>query len=185
MDELEAVESISTPLPPDMHRENSCCFTGHRRIHDDLKPRLDMLLDEVINSLTDKGVRYFICGGAFGFDMMAEQAVVRAIIHDADIKLILALPCVNQTEKWKTDTREGMDAVREYQRIKGYAYSIRYVSANESYNCMKKRNQYMVDHAGCLIAYCALNHRRSGSVQTFRMAQKAGIAIVNLMDYMT
>ncbi len=184
MDISEAVESISTPLPTDMRRENSCCFTGHRRIHDDQKPRIDMLLDEVICSLAEKGVRYYICGGALGFDMMAEQAVIRAIEKGADIKLILALPCVNQTERWKTDTPEGMEAIREYQKIKGYASSIRFVSERETYNCMKKRNQYMVDHAGCLIAYCALNQRRSGSVQTFRMAQKAEIAIVNLMDYL-
>ncbi len=183
MDEMEAVESISTPLPPDMRRENSCCFTGHRRIHEDVKPQLEMLLDKTIDSLIEKKVRYFICGGAVGFDMMAEQAVIRAMDRGADVKLILALPCVNQTEKWKTDTPEGIETVREYHRIKGFAASIRYVSEIETYNCMKKRNQYMVDHAGCLIAYCALNQRRSGSVQTFRMAQKSEIAIVNLMDY--
>lgn len=184
MDEIEAVESISTPLPADLCRENTCCFTGHRRIHDNLKPRLDMLLDEVMGSLTDKGVRYYICGGALGFDMMAELAVIRAINSGADVKLILALPCVNQTAKWRVDTPEGMEAIREYQRIKGYASSIRFVSENGTYNCMKKRNQYMVDRSGCLIAYCDLGQRRSGSVQTFRMAQRAGIAIVNLMDYM-
>ena len=182
MDEIiEAVEKISTPLPAFMEKSNTCCFTGHRGIPEKDRAILVELLDTVVRGLCDNGNRYFVCGGALGFDMLAEQAVIRAINDGYKAELILALPCANQTERWRTDTKNGLSLIREYQRIKGFASSIRYISETSDPDCMKRRNQYMVDLSSSCVAYYS-GKFKSGASQTYRMARKAGLDILNLYD---
>lgn len=176
---IEIIDEISTPLPMFMTRENSCCFTGHRGIPAHDAELLPSLLDHTVRELCSVGYKYFICGGALGFDMLAEQAVIRAIQENYGAELILALPCANQTEKWHAENPRGLAYIREYQRIKGYASSIRYSSQEHTPDCMKNRNEYMVSLSSFCVAYYN-GAIKSGSGQTFRMAQKAGLDVLNL-----
>ncbi len=176
----DTTELISTPLPVGMTRQNTCCFTGHRNITASRILTTVELLDECVRKLYAEGYEYFVCGGALGFDMLAEAAVARMINEGYPIKLILALPCVNQTEKWRTDA-EGIENIREYQRLKGYATSIRYISESLEPDSMKKRNAYMVSLSSTCIAYYS-GAVRSGTGQTYRMAQKENLRIINLLD---
>ncbi len=171
---INVASEISTPLPEFMTRENTCCFTGHRIISSADAEKLPGLLDTTLTYLLDLGYRYFVCGGAIGFDMMAENAVIRSISCGSGAALVLALPCPNQTDRWKN-----LELIREYRRIKGYASAIEYLSDTHTDDCMKKRNQYMVDISSFCVAYYNGAYA-SGSGQTYRMAYRAGIEVLNL-----
>ncbi len=171
---ISIVEEISTHLPEAMCRENTCCFTGHRLIPSDDMAQLPSLLDTAVSCLIEDGYRYFVCGGAMGFDMLAEKAVIRSMKGGSGVGLILALPCPNQTEKWR-DT----SLLRDYRTIKGYATAIEYISSEHTADCMKNRNQYMVDVSSFCVAYYN-GAWASGSGQTYRMAQRGGLEVLNL-----
>jgi len=163
-----------------MTRDNSCCFTGHRSIPRDHIDPLRRVVEDSISYLYQKGHRNFICGGALGFDTLAAQTVLRATEHNREIKLILALPCRNQTERWvSTPYFDAAAAIREYQRIRGLADYVVYVNDFATPDCMKQRNQYMVDHSSACIAYRDPVVWKSGTAQTVRMAEKSGLEIIN------
>lgn len=170
---------VSGSLPQNMTRENSCCFTGHRSIPSECIEEIKKETERTVRILIENGYRYFICGGALGFDTLAAQ-VVTALAEELDIELILALPCLNQTERW-LGMKNGEDSIREYQRIKGLAAGVCYIRDLYEDGCMKERNQFMVDHTSFCIAYYNGNPR-SGAGQTFRMAKKAGLGLYNLYN---
>lgn len=171
---------MATNLPADMFPENTCCFTGHRNIPTERDGELRSGLSKIIKILCENGFRYFVCGGALGFDTMAAQAVIDLADAGLDVRLVLALPCRDQTEQWLR-MPGGEKQIREYQRLKGLASAIIYVSDVHTPDCMKKRNQLMVDLSSFCIAYYRGN-LRSGTGQTYRMAQKSGLSIYNLHD---
>lgn len=76
-------------------RKRTACFTGHRRIPENDKAKLRIQLDRIIEALYNKGVVFFGCGGAYGFDTEAEYAVLRAKERRKEIKLILVLSYMN------------------------------------------------------------------------------------------
>ena len=92
--------------------QKSCCFTGHRDIEKGALPSLQKRLQEEIRRLIEeKGVCNFIAGGALGFDTLAAEAVLALKEKYPSIRLLLALPCPEQTARWKEE-----DVLR-YQRI--------------------------------------------------------------------
>ena len=161
-------------------REHTCCFTGHRAIAYIHEERLPNLIERHICKLVADGVYRFVTGGALGFDTMAAQAVTALSAVREDIHLILALPCLDQTLKWLYND-EGEESIREYQRLKGLAESIVYLSETHTPDCMKQRNQFMVDNSSFCVAFYS-GSARSGSGQTYRMAKKAGLTVFNLYD---
>ena len=72
-----------------------------------------------------------------------------------------------------------LDELRRYQQIKGRAEAIVYLSDFYTDTCMRERNQFMVDHSSCCVAYYN-GFPRSGAGQTVRMAKKAGIPVKNV-----
>ena len=48
---MSIASEISTPLPEFMMRENTCCFTGHRRIPDYDATEIPNLLDMTVGCL--------------------------------------------------------------------------------------------------------------------------------------
>ncbi len=170
-------------LPPDvlraMCRENSCFFTGHRFIADDQVEPLCQLLLRCILDRYAEGVRYFVNGGALGFDLLSARTV--ALLkreHTPDIKLILALPCRDQTARW-SGVHGAADFLRQYHEVKGQADAVLYIRDFYEDGCMRERNQYMADRCGRCIAYWN-GSTRGGTAQTVRMAQKRGIPLWNL-----
>ncbi len=166
-------------LPLDMCRENTCCFTGHRSIPEDKQDQLAPLLLRTVRLLAESGYRYFLCGGALGFDTMVAKVVVH-LSAQYPIKLVLALPCRNQTEKWSS-LEDAETHLRHYKHLMGQAVAVHYTTDIYHDGCMRERNRYMVDHASYCIAYYN-GSPRSGSGQTLRMAKKAGIEICNLHE---
>ena len=157
----------------DYEREHTCFFTGHRWIPSENSQNLISRVDRVIKTLSSAGYQYFICGGAVGFDTLAACRVIVAMRRIPEIKLILALPCRDQTLKW----RRTYD-ISLYQRIKGYASDIIYTSDVYSPDCMHKRNKFMADMSSVCIA--CYNGSPGGTAYTVKYARDSGIRVINV-----
>ena len=154
-------------------RSNTCCFTGHRDISAMTYAELNKQLEAVVPRLIERGIRYFVCGGALGFDTLAAVEILRAARFDADIKLILALPCRDQTAKW------GEYDKRVYDALLSYADEVIWLAERYYTGCMQKRNRAMVDASACCICYLH-SDKRSGTLQTVEYARASGLPVVNV-----
>lgn len=79
----------------------TCCFTGHRRIPLSKRKAVVQRLKTELSALINNGYQFFMAGGALGFDTIAAQTVLDLKEKYPHIKLILVLPCPNQTRGWK------------------------------------------------------------------------------------
>ena len=81
-----------------------------------------------------------------------------------DIKLILVLPCKNQTRGWsETD-------IQKYEWIKSKADKVVYTSDHYFNGCMQKRNRHPVDHSSLLICY--YREIKGGTEYTIKYAER-------------
>ena len=94
-------------------REQTCCFTGHRRISFGERVEITNKLRTVIGDLYQRGIRYYGAGGAIGFDALASKAVLAMKEECPGIKLILVLPCLAQTKGWNRRDIEEYEACAE------------------------------------------------------------------------
>lgn len=174
--------AIPTSLPDYITRDQTCCFTGHRIISMRLREDVVAAVDRRIKNLYDAGYRYFIAGGAIGFDMLAETEILRAMRFAEDLRLILALPCRNHTIKWERLPNH-VELLRKHQQILGRANYVIYVTDFYTETCMQERNRFMVDHSSACIAYYS-GAGRSGAGQTYRMAVADGLDVYNVWEDM-
>lgn len=152
-------------------RELTCCFTGHRQIVCD-EEKLYLKLKTEIIKLIEKGVIYFGAGGALGFDTMAAKAVLELREEYPEIKLILILPCKNQTRGWRRQD------VFVYKDILRRADKVVYTSEKYHAYCMFIRNCKMV--LGSKYCICYLFKRHSGTDSTVRYAEQQKLEIIRL-----
>lgn len=150
----------------------TCCFTGHRKIPGVELERIREQTKEKIQQLIKNGVNRFICGGALGFDMLYGE-IVAEIKQDCNIQFILALPCRNQARYFSAAERA------TYQFLLSKADSVIYTSEGYYRGCMHKRNRYMVEHSGYLISYCI--RESGGSYYTKKYAQTKGLVILDII----
>ena len=150
----------------------TCAFTGHRRIEPLHEKTLPELLFRAVNYAYENGCRKFIAGGAVGFDTLAAREVIKFRISHPEVKLILALPCVNQDERWSDGQKSA------YSYTLSLADEVVYISEEYTDTCMRERNRYLAEEADLLIAY--LSHSASGAGQTVRMAKSRGVQVYNL-----
>ena len=165
-------------------RISGCCFTGHRP--DALPARGDeayeemqillRLLDRAVERAIEDGVTAFYVGGAQGFDTLAAECVLRERKTNPELTLHLALPGQNQTNGWSA-----RDQAR-YEAILREANEVWYASELCSPESMKRRNRYLVDHAGRCIAY--LRRMRGGTLYTVNYALDSEIPVDNLAERM-
>lgn len=152
----------------------TCCFTGHRKIPlDQLESVTQRLRDAVIASIKE-GYLYFGAGGALGFDTLAAQTVLDLKKDYPQIKLILVLPCRTQTRGWKQED------IEEYNRIMKAADKVVYTSQDYYKGCMHKRNRHLVDNSSLCICY--LTERTGGTAYTVDYARKVGCRVINLSE---
>lgn len=122
----------------------------------------------------EQGYRYFGCGVALGFDTLAAQTVLRLRETYPEIRLILVLPCRDQTRGWKQDD------VAEYERIMKAADKVTYTSEQYYSGCMHKRNRHLVDCSSLCICY--LTEQSGGTAYTVNYAQPQGLKIINIAE---
>ncbi|MBD5080609.1 MAG: DUF1273 domain-containing protein [Ruminococcaceae bacterium] len=144
------------------------CFSGHRIITEPLNEVKSRLATAITDCIKD-GVTNFIAGGALGFDILAEQAVI-----ELKGKLTLALPCPpeEQTARWTKDQQS------IYNEILRKANEVLVISPHYFNGCMQKRNRFMVDNSTKLICY--LRQNRGGTFYTVNYASKNDKMIVRL-----
>ena len=122
----------------------------------------------------EQGYRYFGTGGALGFDTLAAQTVLELKSKYPEIKLILVLPCENQTLEWERAY------IEEYERIKAAADKVVYTSKVYYSGCMHKRNRHLVDNSSLCI--CFLTEQSGGTAYTANYAQSQGLKIINVAE---
>lgn len=166
------------------NRVDGCCFTGHRpdalpAFGDERTEEMQhllFLLDRAVEAAVEDGVTEFYVGGAQGFDTLAAECVLQKQAQHPALSLHLALPGQNQTSGWSA-----ADKAR-YTKVLQKASEVWYASELCSPESMKRRNRYLVDHAGRCIAY--LRRMRGGTLYTVNYALDSGITVDNLAERM-
>lgn len=153
-------------------REITCCFTGHRKIAPSQQRNVDRRLGELIEKLIKDGFCRFAAGGALGFDTMAAQCVLNLNSKYPNIKLILILPCLEQTKGWSEKD------VAVYDYIKNNADDVIYTSLKYTKGCMFKRNRALVDKSSVCIAY--QKKSTGGTAYTVNYAASQGVKVYNI-----
>ena len=153
-------------------KNQTCCFTGHRTIETAKLPAIKRCLENIIDMLIAQGIVYYHCGGALGFDTLAGFTVLDLKKKYPAVKLIMVLPCRDQDAKWTQKEKT------VYRELLSAADKTVYTSEEYHEGCMKKRNMYLVEMSGYCIAY--LNHGRSGTGQTVRLAKERGLTVLNI-----
>ena len=153
-------------------KNKTACFTGHRKIPPEELPMVKENLRKILIDCIEKGYCYFGAGGALGFDTLAAITVLELKEVYPDIRLILVLPCRNQTRGWKE-----ID-IQKYEWIKSKADKVVYTSEHYYNGCMQKRNRHLVDHSSLCICY--YTRQRGGTAFTVDYASNIGLIITNL-----
>ena len=155
-----------------MNINTTCCFSGHRKISALMTIELTLKMKKEIEALIKEGYENFICGGALGFDTICALTVIKLKVKYPNIKLILALPCKEQTKNWQ---QKDIDV---YDKIMEESDEVVYTSINYDKGCMFKRNRYMVDNSSCCIYY--LNKQSGGTAYTVKYANEHGLKLKNM-----
>ena len=149
-----------------------CSFTGHRVIAREHDGKIEELLARAVAYAYDEGVRSFLGGGAIGFDTIAAKAVIKFRLTHPDVRLVLLLPCKNQSLKWNDYERS------VYEYTLSVADELEYLAEEYYDGCMKERNVHLAERCDMLVAY--VSKKNSGSAQTLRMAERLGKRVYNL-----
>ena len=141
------------------YKSQTCCFTGHRDIAPYTPDTVFEQTKAVVTLLVSKGFKYFGTGGALGFDTIAAQAVMSVKETHPEVKLILVLPCENQTKYWK---QQDIDV---YNDIKLRADKVKVLALHYYNGCMQKRNRHLVDCSSACV--CFLTKHEGGTTYTY------------------
>ena len=113
-----------------------------------------------------------MAGGALGFDTLAAQTVLSLKEYYPQIKLVLALPCQEQTRGWPAKD------IEKYGHILNSADEIIYTAEKYFPGCMHARNRYMAERSDVCICY--LTEDKGGAAYTVKYAKQKGLRIINI-----
>ena len=148
-------------------------FTGHRVLDTDKTRSIEKRVFQCITDAYYNGYRQFYCGCALGFDTIAAFQTIIFRKYHPDVKLLLAIPCASQADRWAENDR------RIYHEILDAADDKTVLSPLYYRGAMLTRNRYMADRSSLCICY--LQHMRGGTASTVRYALAQGrIRIINL-----
>jgi uncharacterized phage-like protein YoqJ len=165
-----------------MSREKTVCFTGHRseklpkgEALEKLRQRLE---NEIERALQD-GYDTFLFGGAYGFDLMAAEEVIKKkslidLQNPQRIRLWAIIPFEEQAVRFSVADHE------RYYEIMPKCDEVITLNTQYTSQCYAQRNQYMVDRSNRVIC-CWDRLAVSGTAQTVRMAEKQNLEIINLL----
>ena len=162
-------------------REKTCCFSGHRPDRlpwgtmegtpgcAALKTRLRLAVEQSY----DRGMRHFLCGMARGCDFYFAEAVLDLRRQRPDITLEAAVPCATQSRGWPEADQ------RRYRALLASCDRETLIQEQYTYGCMQRRNRYMVDHSGLLLAVYD-GSPTGGTCFTIRYALQRGVPYIEL-----
>ena len=148
------------------------CFSGHRpeKLPTGISLRMiqSLLYSEIRNAIRD-GADTFYTGTARGVDLWAAEMVLHFKKQYPALKLICVLPYAGQGA--------GLSGSERYRFMTVLNAADETVCICEHYqkNCYAMRNRYMIRHSRRLIAL--VTDMRSGTGQTIRMAEAAGLEL--------
>lgn len=157
-----------------IRKDSACCFTGHRVIAKGFLEHLPTRLELLIRNLIGEGMVDFVSGGALGFDTLAAETVLHLREEFPQIRLILALPCHDQTKVWSAP-----DQYR-YRSICQKADVVHYTAERYTPGCMMRRNRFMVDNSSACIFY--LTRHGSGTYKTVSYAMEQNLKLYNILS---
>jgi len=129
-------------------------------------------IGKLLPRLIDRGITDFYAGGALGFDYAASVTVINSKRLYPELTLNLALPCRGHTKNWSEADR------LMFGRMAARADSVVYVSDGYAPGCMQRRNRYMVEHSGRIIA--VFDGQDGGTKRTVEYAMRQGLEVVLL-----
>ena len=135
-------------------KEVTCCFTGHRPHRlpwgrdewDERCARIRALLSEQVALAYGRGYRHFLCGMAEGGDLLFCEAVLAFRDTHPDVVMEAAIPHPEQAQGWSARQQE------RYRRLLAQCDLETLVCRSYTPDCMARRNRYMVERSGLLIA---------------------------------
>lgn len=158
-------------------KAKTACFTGHRSEKlpgdGDCKTSVmgvvkSLIYQEISDSI-EEGYKSFITGLARGIDLIAGELVLDLKRSGRDISLVAVIPYRGQPVR----TRGYEKFV--YGCILNEADDIICLSEKYYNGCMQRRNKFMIEHSSRVIA--VVKDYKSGTGQTIRLAEKAGLDI--------
>lgn len=153
-------------------RKRTCCFTGHREIPEKDLAGVQARLEQTIIKLYERGVIYYGSGGALGFDTLAAETVLRLRESYPKLRLILVLPCKDQTRRWRAED------VAKYEDILQMADKVVYTGENYTRGCMHTRNRHLVDESSVCVCYQTKDN--GGTAYTVGYANDHGLDVINV-----
>lgn len=146
------------------------CFSGHRpeKLPDGnvLRILLSLLYREIEEAVAD-GADTFYTGLAQGIDLAAAHIVLSFRLKDPKLRLIGVSPYPG------FGSHLTGEALYRFRTVLHAADEVIQVSPHYHKGVFRLRNQYMVSHSRRIIA--VVTDMRSGTGQTVRMAQRAGL----------
>ncbi len=139
------------------NKYKSCALTGHRNLPQDFDGKR---LKNQLEALIKDGVEIFYNGMAMGFDLTAALALLSLKEQYPQIKLIACVPFYGQekkfTKKWQDVYTDALCRFDETVVLSEHYFD----------GCYFKRNDYMIDRADVLFAYCV--RANGGTAYTVR-----------------
>jgi len=99
-----------------------------------------------LENFINEGYDEFYVGMALGFDSVCFNALVE-LRKKYVVKIIACLPCAEQDKLWNRQQK------KQYQENLKAADETKIINYKYTPDCMRKRNEYMVDDADIIYAY--------------------------------
>ena len=159
--------------------EMACAFTGHRPVRfsfgyddeDEKCIRLKLMLAAQISRLIESGVSTFYTGMALGTDQWCAGIVLDMKREYPNVRLTAVLPCETQASKWSPEQRE------RYFNTLADCDDVITLNTRYTPDCMRIRNETMVDRADFLLAIWN-GKPRGDTAATVRYAKSRALPIV-------
>lgn len=161
----------------DILKSKTVCFSGHRPEKLPVKGNggsavirylKSILYKEILDSIS-AGYTRFITGLARGVDLWAGEILMELKAQGEQISIIAVKPYKTHGDNFKGVEKFALG------RLMSMADEVVCLSDEYRKGCLQRRNEYMVDHSGKLIA--VVSDYRSGTGATIRYAEKQGIEV--------
>lgn len=147
-----------------MEKDKTAVFIGHSNCPLSVEDIIPFIEHEILN-----GVEVFLSGGQGRFDINAAFAVHKLKDKYPNIKNVLCIPYHN----FKIYDKELFDEIINPNTSNSVSYT-GYKTA------IPKRNRYMVLNS--IAAICYVNHISGGAYNTYQLAQKKKLRVINISD---
>ena len=155
-------------VPSEQLRRTTVAFTGHRTY----KGEVDDELRCVVRELYAVGIRRFLCGMSWGFDLAAGECVAALKREHSDVVLVAVEPFATFRSLFS-----GV-AAEQYDRVLAAADE-RIVVGDDERGAYMLRNDYLVDNSRLVVAWYNYSPR-GGTAYTVKRAERNRVEVTNL-----